>query len=251
MTMFASATQPPALDWATDNQAYLNQELRRLRLLLQRRVLWLRRQWRHDPLQTYQAQVISEEQADWLLAGEDTQAEMRFYCEDGAAAISRSIAELERALNGQRQHLIDAGTPAALEVLVRLFGLTAFERNVLLLCLAPDLDPAFERLYAYVQDEVSRRYATPQLALSLFVSGETNEARSARCRQPHWVLDRCAWTSASPTICAASTGSTNGSATYCCRAHPPCWRPAITTWWSNFTCGPPQMAVVAAGRRST
>jgi winged helix domain-containing protein/ATPase family protein associated with various cellular activities (AAA) len=156
------------LTWVAANQAYLDAELQCLRLLLQRRVLWLRRQWKHDPLQNYQGQVISEAQADWLLAGENTQTEARFYRDDTqAATISRSIIELERDLAGQRRALTEAGTPPALEVLVRLFGLTLFDRSVLLLCLAPELDPSFERLYAYVQDDVNRKYATPHLALTL------------------------------------------------------------------------------------
>lgn len=176
VTNLAGQTENIETSWRAANRTYLEAELRRLRLLLRRRVQWLRRQWRHDPLQTYQTQVISEEQADWLLGGEDCPAEMRFYQEDAeAAAISQSIIELERELNGWRQQLADEGTPPALEVLIRLFGLTPFERNVLLLCLAPDLDPTFERLYAYVQDDVQRKYATPHLALSLFVSGETSE----------------------------------------------------------------------------
>ena len=36
----------------------------------------------------------------------------------------------------------------------------------------PNSMPRFERLYAYVQDDVTRRYATPQLAMTLFASGE-------------------------------------------------------------------------------
>jgi len=39
---------------------------------------------------------------------------------------------------------------------------------VLLLCLAPEIDPTFERLYAYVQDDITRKYVTPYLAVSLF-----------------------------------------------------------------------------------
>ncbi len=176
MTELATETQASALSWAEANQSYLNGEWQRLRLLLQRRVLWLRGQWRHDPLQNYQAMVISEEQADWLLAGEDRQAEARFYQENlQAAAIGQSIAGMEQELAGQTQAMVEAGTPPALEVLARLFGLTPFERNVLLLCLAPELDPAFARLYAYVQDDMACKYATPHLALALF--GGEGEAR--------------------------------------------------------------------------
>ncbi len=156
-------------DWQEANHLYLNAQMRRLRLLLQRRVLWLRHQWQHDPLQTYRHQVIIDAQADWLLAGEDQQAETHFYHADPeAAAISRSIWETEQALTRQAQTLQEAETPLALEVLGPLFGLTPFEQNVLLLCLAPELDLTFERLYAYVQDDVTRKYATPHLALTLF-----------------------------------------------------------------------------------
>ena len=157
------------LQWRGVNQTYLNTQVQRLHLLLQRRVLWLRRQWQHDPLQNYQGLVISDPQADWLLAGEDRQAEARFYREDPeAAGISRSIAEMEREMTAQTQALMEAEIPPALEVLAHLFDLTPFERDVLLLCLAPELDPTFERLHAYVQDDVNRKHATPHLALTLF-----------------------------------------------------------------------------------
>jgi hypothetical protein len=155
--------------WFEDNQWYLSSQLRRLRLLLQRRVMWLRRQWRHDPLQPYHAMVISEAQADWLLAGEDHQAEARFYQDDPEAAeVSRMITKIEQEMAGQTRVMMDAGTPPALEMLVQLFRLTVFERNLVLLCLAPELDPTFERLYAYVQDDLNRKYVTPHLALTLF-----------------------------------------------------------------------------------
>ena len=68
--------------WFVDNQSYLGTQLRRLRLVLQRRVLWLRRRWRNDPLHPYQGMVISEAQADWLLAGGDRKAEASFHQDD-------------------------------------------------------------------------------------------------------------------------------------------------------------------------
>src|SRR5215210_5415658 len=167
MTSFTSETRTSEPGWTEKNQAYLDGEMRRLRLLLQRRVLWLRRLWRHDPLENYQGLVISEARADWLLAGENRQAEARFYREDPEAKeAGHALDELEKEL--ARRSPAEAGTLPALEVLVHLFGLIPFERNVLLLCLAPELDPAFERLYAYVQDDMTRKYATPHLAMTLF-----------------------------------------------------------------------------------
>lgn len=155
--------------WEEANWTYLELALRRLRLLLQRRVLWLRKQWKHDPLQEYQGLVISDAHADWLLAGEDFQAEDQFYEEDkGAVNITRSIHKFENAIADQKKALEKTGQPLALTVLAQIFGLSPFDQDVLLMCLAPELDPTFERLYAYVQDDVTRKYATPYLALALF-----------------------------------------------------------------------------------
>ena len=140
----------------------------RLRLLLHRRILYLRRQWQRDPLQDYQGLVISDTHADWLLAGDDAAAAARFYQEDPQAAeLGRSIAVIERALAAGGAQ----GWPA-IESLARIFGLGAFERDVLLLCLAPEMDSTIERLYAYVQDDVTRKRPSPELALALFAPGE-------------------------------------------------------------------------------
>ena len=51
--------------------------------------------------------------------------------------------------------------------MARTFGLSAIDIDILLVALAPDLDPRFERLYAYLQDDVSRRRASTGLALEL------------------------------------------------------------------------------------
>ena len=47
------------------------------------------------------------------------------------------------------------------------FGLTALDVWFLLIALAPDADPRFERLYAYLNDDVTRRRATVGLVLEL------------------------------------------------------------------------------------
>jgi hypothetical protein len=157
------------MSWTAANRACLEAELVRLRLLLHRRVLWLRRLWKHDPLQAWQGLVISDQQADGLLAGDDPQGEARFYREDPeAVAIGGALAEASTHASELSQALREAGSPAALDLLAAMLGLTPFERGTLLLALAPEVDPAFERLYAYVQDDAARKQATPHLALTLY-----------------------------------------------------------------------------------
>jgi hypothetical protein len=60
-----------------------------------------------------------------------------------------------------------AGEDVPLRRVARLFGLGPFECDVLLLALAPELDLRFERIYAYIQDDVTRKRPSVDLALRL------------------------------------------------------------------------------------
>ncbi|MHC4086016.1 MAG: ATP-binding protein [Planctomycetota bacterium] len=88
--------------------------------------------------------------------------------------ITRTIKKAQQEMVDQSQVLWKSNTPAALDTLTQIFGLNSFDRAILMLCLAPEIDPAFERLYAYIQDEVPRKYITVHLALSLFTTEREN-----------------------------------------------------------------------------
>ncbi len=57
--------------------------------------------------------------------------------------------------------------PPALDVLVSLFDLSAFERDILLLCAGVELDSEFARLCAAAQGDAQRGYPTFNLALAI------------------------------------------------------------------------------------
>ena len=165
--------------WEEANRAYLQTELLRLRLLLRRKVRWLRQTWGHDPLGSSHGVVISDAHADRLLCGADEAEESRFYAEDAeSSAITRALGEVEADLSARRQGLNEEGGIPSLEALVRLFGLTPFERDVVLLCFAVEENPDFATLCAYVQDDVHARHVTPHLAQSLLL-GQSREERNA------------------------------------------------------------------------
>ena len=174
---------------ASSNQIYLDLEQKRLRLLLKRRLVWLRRCWTGDLLQEYQELVVSEAKANELLDGEDRQEEERFYAENSETVqLGKEISQLEGIIDVQKKALLESGNPPMLDAISYLFNLNDFERDVLLLCLAPQIDPSFERLYAYVQDDVNLRYATPHLALTLFGGTGENLLECRRSLSPDAVL---------------------------------------------------------------
>ncbi len=60
-----------------------------------------------------------------------------------------------------------AGIDLRLDGLTRRFGLDATEVDILLIALAPEIDPRYERLFAYLQDDVTKKRPSVDLILNL------------------------------------------------------------------------------------
>jgi len=106
---------------------------------------------------------ITEDEALHLL--DDAE---RFVLDAGAApwqledAVPDAEAEAELRAQGQ-----DAGIALPLDVLAGRFDLSAVEQFAVLLCAAPDLDRGYERIYAFILDELNRRSACVELVSML------------------------------------------------------------------------------------
>ncbi len=84
-----------------------------------------------------------------------------------------SDAEADRLLAAPmiRPPPLPAGVELPLAHAAERFDLTEDDRALLLVAVAPDLEPRFEALYAYLQDDMNRRRATVGLALRLLAAG--------------------------------------------------------------------------------
>jgi ATP-dependent 26S proteasome regulatory subunit len=166
--MVAAVENLRAASWLEANHAYLQTEMRRLRLLFARKVRWLRWNWQQDPLGSNHQLVISDALADRHLRGDDEIEELRFYSEDGeCVSLTAAVQDIEAELAQLRSQLTEDGGIPALESLARLFGLSSPERDLLLLCFAIEDDPSFATLCAYVHDDATACYVTQHLAVSL------------------------------------------------------------------------------------
>ena len=59
-------------------------------------------------------------------------------------------------------------------------GLDALDTAVLGLCAAPELDPRYGRLFAYLHDDVTRRLASPRLVAELLAGDGVSHSRHPR-----------------------------------------------------------------------
>ncbi len=132
--------------------------------------------------------LLQREVARWQAAGQDPEDDFRgLYISD---AVAQALLELpfgatwgdavdpesqENNLAGQAAENAsrlastarEQGQELRLEHLVSVFGLDSFERDALLICLAPALDLRYERIYGYLQDDVTRRRPSTNLILNL------------------------------------------------------------------------------------
>lgn len=140
----------------------------------------------------------------------------------GPYDVPPALVEARAALAAERER-IDAGAvgPSPLRRLADLFGLSPLECDVILLTLVPEIALHYERLYGYIQDDVTRKRPTVQLALRLLCLGE-DEALAARavfaprrrcCTSGSFTCTRTA--SATRRCWPTSSSSTRASSTSC------------------------------------
>jgi MoxR-like ATPase len=73
----------------------------------------------------------------------------------------------------------------ALETAVERLGLDALDAAVLAVCAAPELHPRYGRLYAYLQDDVTRRLPSPRLVASLLTGDGVEPHDVLACFAPN------------------------------------------------------------------
>ncbi len=161
---------------------HLADELRLLDLRINLRMARRRRVQGQKALDTLKGLVISDEEIDGLLNAEsDPFSTDPLVISDSpeAAVIAREMAELEGSIEGRQSASIRENVYLSFPHLCRMFNLTTFEGRCLLVCLATELDRKYEKIYAYLHDDVTRKQPSVDLALQL-LCGTATEKLSAR-----------------------------------------------------------------------
>jgi len=147
---------------------HLQSELARIDLLVRRAVL----RWQlagQNPADVLRGLSISADEANALLAHSLGTNWGQTVPEDHPQLLP-FVEALDQAAQ-RSQALIDLawqqGQTPCLEQLAFTFGLDDFDFDTLLICLAPLLDLRYERLYGFLQDDVTRRRPTVNLVLDL------------------------------------------------------------------------------------
>ncbi|MEU6535380.1 AAA family ATPase [Streptomyces sp. NPDC047000] len=154
---------------------HLTAELARLDVLLGRQVRRARYQARRESADGLSALFVTDTEVDALLDGthggppadgDGGGPELDRLSEEIAERVTRSVQD------GVRLRLVE---------LAGMFGLHPFDIEIVVMCLAPEIDRRYERLYGYLHDDMTRRLPTIGLVLDT-VCADRAEQTAARTR---------------------------------------------------------------------
>lgn len=164
-----------------DSFEHIRDELLRLDLLLQRMLLITRRPELQQGMDEFRGLIISEPEIDAFTRAKDflyeywLQQEIR---QEELAALDQQIDELREVIDARRALSHQEGIQLALPTLGHQFELSPAEVDVLLVALAPELEPHYETLYGYLQNDVTRKRPSINLALNLICRSETEKVKA-------------------------------------------------------------------------
>jgi MoxR-like ATPase len=176
---------PEVLPEAT---AHLLAELGYLDLLLQRALMIARASRPAGEPDAFRGLVISEAEVQRLAETVEAGGE--------AAWTDAQITKLDRQIEQRRRALRaaaaqnDKDTCLPLARLAALFALSAAEIDLVLIALAPELDTRYETIYAYLQNDVTRKHPSVELAFNLICRSPEEKIAAHRLLAPQAPLLR-------------------------------------------------------------
>ncbi len=166
---------------------HLADELRKLELLIQRRVMAFRlRIQAIQELSVSKRRYISHEEVDWLLH-QDAFSENET---PELTALRHQLETRQREINAKVIESMDQGVFMALPQLAHLFGLSHFELQTVIICLAPELQRKYDKLYAYLQDDITRKKPSVDLVLDLLCETHADRWKARTFFSGHAALFR-------------------------------------------------------------
>jgi len=160
-----------ALTPYSSGHEHLLDELRWLNRLLAAHVMRLRKVDFYDGMKNFHDFFIADEEIDALLAAGVFEADSVKSDDKREKLVTKLLAQaqnLRQNIHRRVQEALAQNIHLPLVHLARSFHLSEFEQHTLLICLAPQIDARYEKLYAYLQNDLAKKFPSIDLILGLF-----------------------------------------------------------------------------------
>lgn len=156
------------MEYFVNSRQHLLAELERIDLLIRVHVAQVRKIHADD--EQFRGLYITEQEVDVLLDQPIGRPYWLSREHPLSGPLQSTLERLSQQINQRKQRSFSAGIELRLDRLQQLFDLDRFEVDVLLICMAVELDLRYERLYAYLQDDVTKKKPSVDLVLNLLLS---------------------------------------------------------------------------------
>ncbi|MED1476517.1 hypothetical protein CN571_24760 [Bacillus pseudomycoides] len=153
-----------------NNSEYLQDELKRLDLLFQIQITKELERQPERGMNPFMGLVVSDE--DLLKMLEDLRnpiaEESPLQCtNEKIQKLYQVLEKMDAEITTRRAASLKEGIYLALPYLSQVFQLTRFDEQCILICLASELDRNYEKVYSYLQDDVTRKKPSVEWVLKL------------------------------------------------------------------------------------
>jgi AAA+ superfamily predicted ATPase len=161
---------------------HLVAELERIDLILRLQALKVRSLFGYSAREELRGLYISEKEIDDILTA-TTPFQQTNSIPNNASfePFEEKLHQLELEIREKKTESLEHGLSLRLEQLRQMFHLTPLELDALLICLLPELDLRYERLYAYLHDDVTKKRATIGLVLDMLCPSFEDKLAARRC----------------------------------------------------------------------
>ena len=159
---------------------HLSEELLRLDALIRLQILRVRNSHFLDEPDEFSGLSLSEAEVDKLLE-KDTRGGTRSIDsarESEMKALHEHLETVSKRTSEKVKKSLMLGVYLPIHKLSSLFGLTPFEIDAILICLAPELNLKYEKLYAYLRNDVTKKQPSVNLILDLLCSTQAQRLRA-------------------------------------------------------------------------
>ncbi len=175
--------------------AHLHAELARLDLLLQREVWRWQQSAEYDSPDdlTFRGLYVADAEITAILNGiypGSEQLAHQVADRPVEQAFEQALAHAAAEIAARKAASLQKGVPLRLVQLQSMFGLDDFDLNVLLIALLPEIDLRYERIFAYLQDDITRRYPTVSLVFNLLCADQKSRLAARTHLMPYAPLLR-------------------------------------------------------------
>jgi AAA+ superfamily predicted ATPase len=160
-----------------DSLRHLFSELKYMELKLRLQTIQIRQQNSSGREDKFRGLYISDNEIDSILNAKTLQLDNESPQVENPAAVnlSRTLDQMQASISAKSAESLKQGIRLRLVELEKSFSLSRFDIDVLLACVLPEIDLRFQKLYGYLQDDVTRK--SPSVDLLLRILSTTFEGK--------------------------------------------------------------------------